>query len=323
MSGERPSDWEQPASTERRPNLVLLITDQQRSADALAERAGLARGADAQRGGAAPHRLSFTDGVHGDAMCSPSRASFLTGTYPSRHGVTLTLTNADLQARTTQPARGAARGRRALARSGRRCRGQRLAGVLRAKAPPAGPERGQRARAAPGEPTLGTRLRDAGYTVVYKGKWHLTRRSAGGHAWGRGGRGEARARLRLRRLGAARRRREHRTRATSAAATRALGGGLGRGLHPPGGGLPRVATDLPEPFCLIVSLVNPHDVLGYPHSFREGGYRREQFADLGVPLPADDRRALAEKPAVHSLMKLGQTSYIGPIAVARGPAATT
>jgi hypothetical protein len=27
-----------------------------------------------------------------------------------------------------------------------------------------------------------------------------------------------------------------------------------------------------EPFCLIVSLVNPHDVLGYPAAYRRGGY---------------------------------------------------
>ena len=45
------------------------------------------------------------------------------------------------------------------------------------------------------------------------------------------------------------------------------------------------AADLPEPFCLIVSLVNPHDVLGYPSSYAAGGYRREQFADLPIDLP--------------------------------------
>lgn len=73
------------------------------------------------------------------------------------------------------------------------------------------------------------------------------------------------------------------------------------------------SENLPEPFCLVVSLVNPHDVLGYPGSYQPGGYRREDFADLGVPLPPTIDESLAEKPAVHSLMKLGQTSYIGPL----------
>ena len=72
-------------------------------------------------------------------------------------------------------------------------------------------------------------------------------------------------------------------------------------------------TPLPEPFCLIVSLVNPHDVLGYPHSYAGGGYRREQFPHLRVPLPPTIDERLVDKPIVQSLMQLGQTSYVGPL----------
>ena len=50
--------------------------------------------------------------------------------------------------------------------------------------------------------------------------------------------------------------------------------GLGRGLHAPGGGAGSRRHDLPEPFCLVVSLVNPHDVLGYPSSYERGRLRR-------------------------------------------------
>jgi len=54
-------------------------------------------------------------------------------------------------------------------------------------------------------------------------------------------------------------------------------------------------------------------VLGYPDSYRAGGYRREQFAGLGVGLPPTIAESLREKPAVHALMKLGQISYIGEL----------
>ena len=71
---------------------------------------------------------------------------------------------------------------------------------------------------------------------------------------------------------------------------------------------------IPEPFCLVVSLVNPHDVLGYPSSYERGGYKLEDFRDLGVPLPPTVDEDLRQKPTVHSLMKLGQTAYIGALA---------
>jgi choline-sulfatase len=69
--------------------------------------------------------------------------------------------------------------------------------------------------------------------------------------------------------------------------------------------------NLPEPFCLVVSLVNPHDVLGYPSSYDVGGYSLEEFAGMGVPLPPTLDEDLREKPTVQALMKLGQTSYLG------------
>src|ERR1700754_4929716 len=40
--------------------------------------------------------VSFERAFIATCMCSPSRASFLTGTFPSRHGVPLTLTYGDL-----------------------------------------------------------------------------------------------------------------------------------------------------------------------------------------------------------------------------------
>ena len=49
-------------------------------------------------------------------------------------------------------------------------------------------------------------------------------------------------------------------------------------------------ADLPEPFCLVWCLVNPHDVLGYPSSFEAGGYAPEEFADLRMPAAGDHRR---------------------------------
>ena len=54
-------------------------------------------------------------------------------------------------------------------------------------------------------------------------------------------------------------------------------------------------------------------MLGYPSSYERGGYTAEQFRELGVPLPPTVDEDLRAKPTVHSLMKLGQTAYIGAL----------
>jgi arylsulfatase A-like enzyme len=293
-----------------RPNLLVLITDQQRTPMHWPDEPGwldalTPADAELRRTG-----VTFENACTSTAMCSPSRASFLTGTYPSRHGVTLTLTEGNMHpdpSRAPQILREVA----GVAVSGEVSR-RKLARVFARGALRLGPPGGGEPELPADIPTLGSRLRDAGYTVVYKGKWHLTMPVAGHGNWGPAD---------VERL------------------ERDYGFG---GWEPPdagefadpehfGGGNAGPsqegfdeeytrqaerflrAADLPEPFCLIVSLVNPHDVIGYPATYETGGFRREEFADLDIPLPPTVDEDLRDKPTAHALMKLGQTAYLGRI----------
>ena len=294
---------------ERPPNLVLLITDQQRAPQHWPEDPGwldalAPNDAELRRTG-----INFTRAFTATAMCSPSRASFLTGKYPSRHGVTLTMTEGDLwpDARNLPDVLRTVAG---LAASGETPRG-RLARAFARGLFRLGPKSGNEPELPPGIDTLATLLRERGYHVAIKGKWHLSKPVNGSRVECRGP-GAHRARLRLRGLGAAGRgrRREGRD----------FGGGNAGTTHE---GWDEDYTrqveawlaqeDLPEPFCLVFSLVNPHDVLGYPSSYERGGYAVEEFRDLGVPLPPTIDEDLRDKPSVQALTKLGQTSYIGAL----------
>jgi len=60
------------------------------------------------------------------------------------------------------------------------------------------------------------------------------------------------------------------------------------------------ARTLGRPFCLFVSLVNPHDIGFFPDGWTDGGYKREDFASLGIDLPPNFADDLSTKPKIQS-----------------------
>ena len=299
------------------PNILLLITDQQRYPCHWPDGPGLASRADAERprGWRTPGSR-FRNAFCNTSMCSPSRATLLTGRYPAQHGVTLTHTQADLRPDPRNAAGRAGDARRTSCAARTRRAGGRFAGSA-AGLLQLGPKSGGEPELRPETPNLAQLLRARGYEVAYKGKWHLTHPSGGGVAarrldamptpsacdddygfadWEPPDAGEnAKA--------------EH----FGGGNAGPLGAGLGRGLHAPGSRRWLGRADLPEPFCLVVSLVNPHDVLGYPAQYVGGGYTRREFRDLGVELPPTLDEDLRDKPTVHELMRMGMAAYLGPL----------
>ena len=176
------------------------------------------------------------------------------------------------------------------------------------------------------QPNIASLLKKAGYEVVWKGKWHLSyavnaamgnggmnftaadieamEKNYGWSGWNPPDAGNALVALMPTEFGI-----------FDGLAT--LGGGDpnndGRyieGVKPgargqtPGFGeslvefLKNRAPKLGKPFCLFVSLVNPHDVWAYPNGWRKAGYRYEDFANLPIELPPNHADNLLTKPAV-------------------------
>jgi choline-sulfatase len=296
-----------------RPNFLVLITDQQRAPRHWPEEPGWLRELMPNDAELARTGLSFRNAFCNTAMCSPSRASLFTGLYPAEHGMELTLTAADLRPDPRNAPAVAATMARILRRRqapARRLLTQFTKGLLRI-----GESRGHEPELPPTLPNLATLLRSAGYHVAYKGKWHLTHPTTGDEGL-LGGWGEADERRIARDYGFADWEAPDAGENTKA---EHFGGGNAGG----GEGWDEVYTrqvehwlaarELPEPFCLVVSLVNPHDVLGYPASYESGGYSTGEFRELGVELPPTVDEDLAGKPAVHALMQMGMTAYMGPL----------
>ncbi|HEX3292977.1 MAG TPA: sulfatase-like hydrolase/transferase [Solirubrobacterales bacterium] len=295
------------------PNFLVLITDQQRAPRHWPQDPAWLRELMPNDTELARTGLTFRKAFCNTAMCSPSRASLFTGLYPAEHGMELTLTAADLRPNPRYAPAVAATMARILRRRevpARRLLTQFGKGLLRI-----GESRGQEPELPAGLPNMAKLLRSAGYHVAYKGKWHLTHPSTGegGLLGGWGGADERRIE---RDYGFADW--EAPDAGENAKAEHFGGGNAGEGE-----GWDEVYTGqverwlsgpaLPEPFCLVVSLINPHDVLGYPGSYERGGYSAAEFRDLGVRLPPTVDEDLTGKPAVHALMQMGMTAYMGPL----------
>ena len=236
-------------------NVVMFITDQDRALQhfppnwAQRNLPGLTR---LQRNGVTFER-AFTNAC----MCSPARATLLTGYLPAQHGVKYTL------------------------------------------------EEGMPADQYP-QVELSTEFRNiasvaaaAGYDVVYKGKFHLTK--PGAEDW---------TPADLAKYGF------QRWNPPDAGADQTIpeaGGGTtdndGRYMNDDGdvaageegvlAYLQKVAGTTGKPFFLIVSLVNPHDVLMYPRNFEEAGYD-DEWLDGQINLPATVDEDLSTKPSVQA-----------------------
>jgi choline-sulfatase len=286
------------------PNILMLVTDQQRAPRHWPDDPGWLRELTPNDAELARTGLTFNNAFCNTAMCSPSRATLLTGQYPAQHGVTLTLTAGDLRPdRRHTPA--VVRTMTDILREPGSPRGRVVRGFVRG-ALQAGQKGGKEPVLRPQTRTIAHVLRDAGYEVAYKGKWHLTR-AASGNGWG-----VADAEAIERDHGFAG---WEPPDAGENAKAENFGGGLAAWDERFADQAVRFLqrADLPEPFCLIVSLVNPHDVLGYPASYDEGGYSVRDFRELGVQLPPTVDEDLSDKPSVHTLMRIGMTAYLGPL----------
>ena len=238
----------------RRPNIVILMTDQERVP--MHWPAGWAEKNLPNRARLARHGLTFSNAFCAASMCSPSRASIFTGVYPAEHGVTEVLqvgTAAAVQ-HTLQPTR------------------KNLADLLAA----------------------------AGYDVQYRGKWHMSKDPSGTtYVMGPHDLEHYRFKGWLP------------PDAGSDQSAPMMGGGT---AHWDGLTAAQAASFLraadpraSKPFALIVSLVNPHDIMACPPTWQDPSLSdippyegKANYADV---YPACVEQGIGEPPTAGEVLR--------------------
>lgn len=231
----------------RRPNILMLMTDQQRAEQHWPKGWAAKHLPSVKR--LARHGLTFNNAFTSAAECSPSRAALMTSTYPEQNGVKTT------------------------------------PGTL----------------SPTGFKNMAQVMAEAGYVVAWKGKWHLTPNSNNATSpsflsayaadnWNPPDAG------------------------TTLGVDATLGGGTPnndgryvRGMDGAPGQTKGYGQSIVDflrgydksgpPFCLFVSLVNPHDVHVVMEDYEACGYKAADFENAGISLPANFDDPLTTKPA--------------------------
>jgi choline-sulfatase len=70
-----------------------------------------------------------------------------------------------------------------------------------------------------------------------------------------------------------------------------------------------------KPYCLIISLVNPHDVLAYPKTAGTSGYHPSTWLGRKIKLPetVNEKLLLNKKPMAQEQILLGMNALLGPL----------
>ena len=301
---------------DRRPNIVVIITDQERShkhwPEGWAEQ-NLRVHYDRLIGCSDPSRSSavFTNAFTATTECSPSRASLLTSSYPTEHGVTTTPGVLDPISD---------RGVSSIEDASERSQRPNLLRLLSA----------QHTNSADTK----------GYNVSWKGKWHLNHSNdpkllnfygatspwnppdaghslsvsytlGGGMKFNHDGRFLRGSKRRFDVL---------------LKQQQSLDSSLERTLSDGDESMEKTETESvfdflskqkldtngnrAQPFCLIASLVNPHDVwasscfskLSDEEFYLETGYHPRDFESIPIDLPPSRNDDLSSKPSIQSLM---------------------
>ena len=273
-------DREAQAAASKRPNIVLLITDQERFPQHWPD--GWADRNLPNRRRFAQHALTFTRAFCSSSMCSPSRATLFTGLYPAQHGVTQVLQT--------------------------------------------GMDAVDQPTLQPTTQNMARMLASAGYDVQYRGKWHMSKDPSGTL--------DVQSQRDLERYGF-------------------------RGWLPPDGGqdqdpehfgggdtdydaqyvaqaaafLKAASPKASKPFALVISLVNPHDIMAHPKTWDS-----PSFSDIapfkgtdnygedtpgcleqGIDLPStvDEHTERNFKPAAQARSTVFWATGLGPLATPR------